>query len=66
MASYCASKTAAFVAAVTASASESSGVAVMHAWTEADQALWAWVLNSGSSAACLIGSVRDRGAVISQ
>ena len=43
MALYCAAKTAAFVAAVTAGAGY--GVAVLHAWTEADQALWAGVLN---------------------
>jgi len=40
---YCAAKTAAFVAAVTAGADW--GVAILHAWTEADQALWAGVLN---------------------
>ena len=40
---YCAAKTAAFVAAVTAGA---DGVtAILQAWTEADQALWAGVLN---------------------
>ena len=43
MALYCAAKTAAFVAAVTAGAGW--GVAILHAWTEADQALWAGVLN---------------------
>ena len=43
MALYCAAKTAAFVAAVTASAGW--GAAILHAWTEADQALWAGVLN---------------------
>jgi len=43
MALYCAAKTAAFAAAVTAGAGW--GVAVLHAWTEADQALWAGVLN---------------------
>jgi len=43
MALYCAAKTAAFVAAVTAGAGWST--AVLHAWTEADQALWAGVLN---------------------
>ena len=43
MALYCAAKTAAFVAAVTAGAGY--GVAILHAWTEADQALWAGVLN---------------------
>ena len=40
---YCAAKTAAFVAAVTAGAGW--GTAILHAWTEADQALWAGVLN---------------------
>jgi hypothetical protein len=43
MALYCAAKTAAFAAAVTAGAGW--GVAILHAWTEADQALWAGVLN---------------------
>ena len=43
MALYCAAKTAAFAAAVTAGAG--SGVAILHVWTEADQALWAGVLN---------------------
>lgn len=43
MALYCAAKTAAFAAAVAAGAGW--GVAIMHAWTEADQALWAGVLN---------------------
>lgn len=43
MALYCAAKTAAFTAAVTADADW--GVAILHAWTEADQALWAGVLN---------------------
>ncbi len=43
MALYCAAKTAAFAAAVTAGAS--LGTAILHAWTEADQALWAGVLN---------------------
>lgn len=43
MAIYCAAKTAAFAAAVTAGAGW--GTAVLHAWTEADQALWAGVLN---------------------
>ena len=43
MALYCAAKTAAFVAAVTAGAGW--GSAVLHAWTDADQALWAGVLN---------------------
>lgn len=40
---YCAAKTAAFVAALTAGAGW--GVAILHSWTEADQALWAGVLN---------------------
>jgi hypothetical protein len=40
---YCAAKTAAFVAAVTGGAGW--GAAILHAWTEADQALWAGVLN---------------------
>ena len=40
---YCAAKTAAFAAAVTAGADW--GEAILHAWTEADQALWAGVLN---------------------
>jgi hypothetical protein len=40
---YCAAKTAAFVAAVTAGAGW--GAAILNAWTEADQALWAGVLN---------------------
>jgi hypothetical protein len=43
MALYCAAKTAAFVAAVTAGAGW--GTVILHAWTEADQALWAGVLN---------------------
>ena len=40
---YCATKTAAFAAALTAGAGW--GEATLHAWTEADQALWAGVLN---------------------
>ena len=40
---YCAAKTAAFAAAVSAGAGW--GEAILHAWTEADQALWAGVLN---------------------
>lgn len=40
---YCAAKTAAFAAAV--SAGVGWGEAILHAWTEADQALWAGVLN---------------------
>ncbi len=43
MALYCAAKTAAFAAAVSAGADWRTGV--LHAWTEADQALWAGVLN---------------------
>ncbi|MDP2431999.1 MAG: hypothetical protein Q8O33_08210 [Pseudomonadota bacterium] len=43
MALYCAAKTAAFAAAINGGALWS--VAVVHAWTEADQALWAGVLN---------------------
>lgn len=43
MALYCAAKTATFAAAV--SAGVDWGTAVLHAWTEADQALWAGVLN---------------------
>ncbi len=40
---YCAAKTAAFVAAVTAGLGW--GPAILQAWTQADQALWAGVLN---------------------
>ena len=43
MALFCAAKTAAFVAAVTAGAGW--GAAILHTWSEADQALWAGVLN---------------------
>jgi len=43
MALYCAAKTAAFVAAV--NTGTDWGSAVLHAWTDADQALWAGVLN---------------------
>ena len=43
MALYCAAKTAAFAAALLAGAGWPSAVA--HSWTEADQALWAGVLN---------------------
>ncbi|WP_287497580.1 hypothetical protein [Pandoraea sp. CB10b_02] len=43
MALYCAAKSAAFAAAGTAGAGW--GEAVLHAWTEADQALWTGVLN---------------------
>ena len=41
MALYCAAKTAAFAAAVSAGAGW--GVAILHSWTAADQALWAGV-----------------------
>ncbi|QEP43022.1 hypothetical protein D5085_07775 [Ectothiorhodospiraceae bacterium BW-2] len=40
---YCTAKTAIFMAAINAGSSWDS--AVLHAWTEADQALWAGVLN---------------------
>ena len=53
MALYCTAKTAAFVAAVSAGAGW--GTAVLHAWTEADQALWAGVLNFW-----VLGRVFDR------
>ncbi len=43
MALYCAAKTSAFAAALSAGADWDTGV--LHAWTEADQALWAGVLN---------------------
>ena len=43
MALYCAAKTVAFVAGVNAGTSWDT--AILHAWTEADQALWAGVLN---------------------
>ena len=43
MALYCAVKVAGFVAAVNGGASWLS--ALLHTWTEADQALWAGVLN---------------------
>ncbi len=43
MALYCTAKAIAFVAAVTAGATW--GVAILNAWTDADQALWAGVLN---------------------
>ncbi len=43
MALYCTAKTAAFAAAINGGALWSE--AVVHAWTEADQALWAGVLN---------------------
>ena len=50
---YCAAKTAAFAAALTAGAGW--GEATLHAWTEADQALWAGVLN-----VWFLGRVFDR------
>jgi len=53
MALYCAAKTAAFVAAI--EGGTDWGVAILHAWTEADQALWAGVLNFW-----FIGRVFDR------
>ena len=53
MALYCAAKTAAFTAAL--SAGSDWGTAVLHAWTEADQALWAGVLNFW-----FLGSVFDK------
>jgi len=43
MALYCSAKTATVAAAVTGGAGW--GVAILYAWTEADQALWAGVLN---------------------
>jgi hypothetical protein len=43
MALYCAAKTATVAAAVTGGAGW--GVAILYAWTDADQALWAGVLN---------------------
>jgi len=43
MALYCTAKAAAFAASVTAGATW--GVAMLNAWTDADQALWAGVLN---------------------
>jgi hypothetical protein len=43
MALYCTAKTAAFVGAMSGCADW--GAAIQHAWTEADQALWAGVLN---------------------
>jgi hypothetical protein len=53
MALYCAAKTAAFMAAINGGALWS--VAVVHAWTDADQALWAGVLNFW-----VLGRVFDR------
>lgn len=43
MALYCAAKTAAFISVMDAGADW--GIAILYAWTEADQALWACVLN---------------------
>jgi hypothetical protein len=43
MALYCTAKAAAFAAALNAGATW--GVAILNAWTDADQALWAGVLN---------------------
>ncbi|MDD2879387.1 MAG: hypothetical protein PHQ58_03035 [Rhodoferax sp.] len=54
MALYCAAKTVAFVAALNAGAGW--GAAVLAAWSEADQALWAGVLNFW-----FLGRVFDRG-----
>ena len=53
MALYCAAKTATVAAAVTGGAGW--GVAILYAWTEADQALWAGVLNFW-----VLGRVFDR------
>jgi hypothetical protein len=54
MALYCAAKTVAFIAALNAGAGW--GAAVLTAWSEADQALWAGVLNFW-----FLGRVFDRG-----
>lgn len=54
MALYCAAKTVAFVAALNAGAGW--GAAVLAAWSDADQALWAGVLNFW-----FLGRVFDRG-----
>ena len=54
MALYCAAKTVAFIAGLNAGAGW--GVAVLAAWSEADQALWAGVLNFW-----FLGRVFDRG-----
>lgn len=54
MALYCAAKTVAFIAALNAGAGW--GSAVLAAWSEADQALWAGVLNFW-----FLGRVFDRG-----
>ena len=53
MALYCAAKTATFAAG--ASAGAAWGDAILHAWTDADQALWAGVLNFW-----VLGRVFDR------
>ena len=55
MALYCAAKAAAFVAALNAGAGAGWGVAVLAAWSEADQALWSGVLNFW-----FVGRVFDR------
>ena len=54
MALYCAAKIAAFAAALHAGAGW--GAAVLQAWNEADQALWAGVLNFW-----FLGRVFDKG-----
>ncbi len=54
MALYCAAKTVAFIVALNAGAGW--GAAVLAAWSEADQALWAGVLNFW-----FLGRVFDRG-----
>ena len=54
MALYCAAKVAAFTAALTAGAGW--GAAALQAWNEADQALWAGVLNFW-----FLGRVFDKG-----
>jgi hypothetical protein len=54
MALYCSAKTATFVAAINAGSGWEA--AVVHAWTEADQALWAGVINFW-----FLGRVFDRG-----
>lgn len=43
MALYCAAKTVAFAGAIAGGAGW--GAAILHAWTDAEQALWAGVLN---------------------
>lgn len=54
MALYCAAKTVAFIAALNAGAGW--GAAVLAAWSQADQAMWAGVLNFW-----FLGRVFDRG-----